>query len=78
VAIAIGTDADMDPLDRFLRHPTARPLRASNATELVNRIKWATTAPVKAVSSPTNSPDPLAGMAGQADEGGSSQTEIIW
>lgn len=78
VAIAIGTDADLDPLDRFLRHPTARPLRASNATELVNRIKWATTAPVKAVSSPTNAPDPLAALAGDADDAGPPQTEIIW
>jgi len=78
VAIAIGTDADTEALDRFIRHPTARPLRASNATELVNRIKWATTAPVKAVSSPTNAPDPLSALSGQADEGGSPQTEIIW
>lgn len=77
VAIAIGTDADMDPLDRFIRHPTARPLRASNATELVNRIKWATTAPVKAVSSPTNGPDPLASMGGN-EGSGPPQTEIIW
>ena len=75
VAIAIGTDADMEPLDRFIRHPTARPLRASNATELVSRIKWATTAPVKAVSSPTNGPDPLATM-GRGE--GPPQTEIIW
>jgi uncharacterized protein YegL len=75
VAIAIGTDADMEPLDRFIRHPTARPLRASNATELVNRIKWATTAPVKAVSSPTAGPDPLASMGGGE---GPPQTEIIW
>ena len=78
VAIAIGTDADMDPLDRFLRHPTARPLRASNATELVSRIKWATTAPVKAVSSPTNAPDPLAAAPADDDDGGTQQTEIIW
>lgn len=75
VAIAIGTDADMEPLDRFIRHPTARPLRASNAVELVDRIKWATTAPVKAVSSPTNAPDPLASMGGGD---GPPQTEIIW
>jgi uncharacterized protein YegL len=77
VAIAIGTDADLDPLDRFIRHPTARPLRASNATELVNRIKWATTAPVKAVSSPTTGPDPLATM-GRGEPSGGPQTEIIW
>lgn len=77
VAIAIGTDADLDPLDRFLRHPTARPLRASNATELVDRIKWATTAPVKAVSSPTNAPDPLAAPP-EDEAGGPPQTEIIW
>jgi uncharacterized protein YegL len=77
VAIAIGTDADLDPLERFIRHPTARPLRASNAIELVDRIKWATTAPVKAVSSPTNGPDPLATMGG-SDGPAPPQTEIIW
>ena len=77
VAIAIGTDADLDPLDRFIRHPTARPLRASNATELVNRIKWATTAPVKAVSSPTNGPDPLASMGGGEGSAAANRDHLV-
>lgn len=78
VGIAIGTDADLDALDRFIRHPTARPLRANNATDLVDRIKWATTAPVKAVSAPTNAPDPLAAMGDRPQPSGSAETEIIW
>ncbi len=78
VGIAIGTDADLGPLERFIRHPSAKPLRANNATELVDRIKWATTAPVKAVSAPTNAPDPLAAMGDRPQPTGSSETEIIW
>jgi uncharacterized protein YegL len=51
VAIAIGSDADVNVLQRFIGHPEFKPLRANNAQDLVNRIKWATTAPVKTVSS---------------------------
>jgi uncharacterized protein YegL len=50
VAIAIGADADLNVLQKFIGHPEFKPLRANNARDLVDRIKWATTAPVKTVS----------------------------
>jgi uncharacterized protein YegL len=76
LAIAIGTDADHWALERFIRNPAIKPLRANNATELVHRIKWATTAPVKAASSPTNAPDAFAAIA---DSGPASPpSDIIW
>jgi len=78
LAIGIGSDADAEILQRFIAHPTMKPLRANNASDLVQHIKWATTAPVKAASSPTNSPDPLAPLARQADLTPSANSEIIW
>lgn len=59
IGIAIGGEADLEILQRFMNRPALEPLRANNAPMLVNHIKWATTAPVKAVSSPTTDPDPL-------------------
>ena len=46
----IGSDADIDVLNAFIAHPEFRALKAHNAQDLVNRIKWATTAPVRTVS----------------------------
>jgi uncharacterized protein YegL len=63
LAIAIGSEADLEVLERFIRHPGIKPLRANNASDLVRHIKWAATAPVKTASSPTNAPDPLAPLA---------------
>jgi uncharacterized protein YegL len=76
LAIAIGTDADLDALERFIRHPAIKPLRANTATELVHRIKWATTAPVRAASSPTNAPDAFAAIVEAAPA--SPPSDIIW
>jgi uncharacterized protein YegL len=78
IAIAIGSDADTDILQQFIRHPTRKPLRASNAAALVEHIKWATTAPVKAASSPTNAPDPLAPPVRATDLANTADSEIIW
>lgn len=81
LAIAIGGEADMEVLERFIRHPALKPLRANNASDLVRHIKWATTAPVKTASSPTNAPDPLAPLAQRtAQEAAQSRdvSELIW
>ena len=82
LAIAIGGEADMEVLERFIRHPTLRPLRANSASDLVRHIKWATTAPVKTASSPTNAPDPLAPLAErtvqEAAASASDVSDIIW
>lgn len=81
LAIAIGGEADLEVLERFIRHPSLKPLRANNASDLVRHIKWATTAPVKTASSPTNAPDPLAQLAQRtADEAAQAPavSELIW
>lgn len=78
LAIAIGSDADQEILERFIAHPQMKPLRATNASDLVHHIKWATTAPVKAASSPTNAPDPLVPLAREADLAPAANSEIIW
>lgn len=66
IAIAIGADADLDVLTRFIGHPDFRPLQAHNAEALVSRIKWATTAPVKSVSAPVTGTTPVERLAQEA------------
>jgi uncharacterized protein YegL len=53
IAIAIGDDADTDVLQRFINNPEIQPLKASNSEDLVNYIKWASTAVLQSASSPT-------------------------
>ncbi len=52
IAIAIGSDADLDVLESFMGNPEMKPLRADNAATLVQYVKWASTAVLKAASSP--------------------------
>lgn len=52
VAIAIGADADHDTLQKFIGNPTMKPLQANNPEALVRHIKWASTAVLKAASTP--------------------------
>ena len=54
IAIAVGQDADKDTLEKFINHPELRPLEANNAETLVRYIKWASTAVLKAASSPVS------------------------
>jgi uncharacterized protein YegL len=54
IAIAIGTDADQDVLQKFIGHPEMRPLQANNAEDLVKYIKWASTVVLKSASSPAS------------------------
>jgi hypothetical protein len=63
IAIGIGDDVDEEALVKFIGNPEVKPLRASNSLELVNRIKWASTVPLKAASNPASKP------VGQADTG---------
>jgi uncharacterized protein YegL len=76
VAISIGSDADEEILERFIGHPSMRPLQANNAQDLARQIKWATTMPVRSTSSPTNAPDAIAALARNALQPGSS--DLIW
>ena len=54
IAIAIGEDADLDVLQRFIGHQEIKPLVAHNASELVKYIRWASTAVLKAASAPSS------------------------
>jgi uncharacterized protein YegL len=52
LAIAIGEDADVDVLQKFIGHSEIKPLQANNPEALTRYIKWASTAVLKSVSSP--------------------------
>ena len=78
IAVAIGSDADLEVLERFIAHPTLKPLQANNAQDLVQQIKWATTMPVKSVSSPRNAPDHVAELALDASRRIPAQSDIVW
>lgn len=54
VAIAIGRDADMDVLQKFIGNSEIKPLQADNPQALVNCIRWVSTAVVGAASSPAS------------------------
>ncbi len=77
IAIAIGSDAGMAILNKFIANPALPPLRASNATELADYIRWATTAPVKLASSPVGD-DPIATLARSRPADVTPVSDIIW
>ena len=54
IAISIGQDADDEVLQKFIGHPELKPLQANNSESLVKYIKWASTAVLKAASSPAS------------------------
>lgn len=57
IAIAIGQDADLEVLQKFIDHPELQPLQANNADQLVNYIKWVSTAVLKSASAPESKVD---------------------
>ena len=61
LAIAIGRDAEKGPLQKFIGNPEIKPLEALNAEALITYIHWASTAVLKAASSPDSSPQFAAG-----------------
>lgn len=54
IAIAIGEDADLEVLQRFIGHPEIKPLQANNSEALVNYIRWVSTVVLKSASSPAS------------------------
>lgn len=54
IAVAIGEDADLDVLQKFIGNNEVKPLVASNVQDLVAKIKWASTVPLKAASNPAS------------------------
>lgn len=53
IAIAIGNDADEAGLRRFMGASDFKPLKAKNAGEIVEHIRWASSATIAAASRPT-------------------------
>jgi uncharacterized protein YegL len=56
IAIAIGRDVDEFVLKQFIGNDEINVLYANNAEQLVERIKWASTAVLKAASTPPSTP----------------------
>lgn len=54
IGVAIGDDADLDVLQRFIGNSEIKPLVATNVQDLVKKIKWASTVPLKAASNPNS------------------------
>ena len=53
-ANAIGSDADLDVLKKFIANPELEPLVAKNSPQLVKAIRWASTAVLQAASAPAS------------------------
>ncbi len=66
IAVAIGEDADQNALRQFVANPEIPVLRADNAETLVNYVKWASTAVLKAASAPASQHASGQGLAGVA------------
>ena len=54
LAIAIGSDANTEVLQRFIGHEEMQPLQANNSADLVEYIRWASTAVLQAASAPAS------------------------
>jgi uncharacterized protein YegL len=52
IAVAIGDDADEDVLRKFIGNNEIPPLTAKNPADLVKKMRWASTVPLKAASDP--------------------------
>lgn len=58
MAIAIGEDADLDVLQRFINNLEIKPLQANNPEALVRYIRWVSTTVLQSASAPASqSPD---------------------
>ena len=54
IAIAIGEDADRDPLQEFIAHPEYHPLQANNPEQLARLIRWVSAEVSKSASAPAS------------------------
>ncbi len=54
IGIAIGDDVNLDILQQFIGHTELKPLQANNAEQLVQYIKWVSTAILQSASAPAS------------------------
>jgi uncharacterized protein YegL len=85
LAIAIGEDADLEVLQKFISNPELKPLQANNPEALVEHIKWVSTAVLKSVSSPPSQTGSASAPNSNVNvpipvpfDVGSSDTDDIW
>lgn len=52
ISIAMGADADIEVLQKFIGHNELQPLQANNPETLVNYIRWVSTAVLQSASAP--------------------------
>ena len=64
ISVAIGDDADLAVLQKFIGNNEVHPLVAHNIQDLANKIKWASTVPLKAASNPASRTKDDAGSGG--------------
>lgn len=88
IGIAIGEDANLETLRRFMGNPELEPLVAHNSPELVKYIKWASTAVLKAASAPASQvrmqtgvnvpvpPPPISPTSGSAQASGGDPNDV--
>jgi uncharacterized protein YegL len=55
ISIAIGQDANLDVLQKFINHNERKPITVNNPESLMDCVKWASTAVLKNASSPKTS-----------------------
>lgn len=80
IAISIGKDADLGVLQKFIGKAELAPLRSDNPKELVNNIRWASTAALAAASSPMLGTDQslLQALPPQPNPVGTTTADDIW
>ena len=66
IGVAIGEDADLDVMQKFIANSEVKPLVSTNVQDLVNKIKWASTVPLKQASNPASR------TPGKNDNGGAN------
>lgn len=54
IAIAMGGDADLEVLQKFIGNSELKPLQANNPETLARHIRWVSTAVLKSASSPVS------------------------
>ncbi len=85
IAIAIGQDANLNVLKKFINHPELEPLQANNPESLVRYIKWCSTEVLKSASSPASQTSDSPGMGSNVpipvsllEETADEQEQEVW
>jgi uncharacterized protein YegL len=76
LAIAIGRDAQLPVLQKFIGNPEMRPLQANTPEMLAAHIRWASSASIQAVSQPLASHLPPPPAAPAPAPSGSASSDV--